>query len=112
MDKICERCGKKFYGLSWDRLCYSCMKEDNLEKTQAAIRSGDEDNLYLDTFSEDYVICPWCGDAVEFQPGWDSCPEHYEEGFHDMICENCGKKFELKIMCSWSCETQKLEGER
>ena len=109
MDKICQRCGKHFEGCSYDKFCYDCYRKVDLERTQEAIRSGDESSIYSDTNSSDYVICPWCGDAVEFQQDWDSCPEHYEEGFHESTCENCGKKFELDVECSWSCETRKLE---
>lgn len=102
MNKVCERCGKTANMLSWETLCYSCMKDKALEDIQTAIECGDDP----DTWSDDYVICPYCGSAYE-QLGYDETPETYIEGCHEVECTECGKRFELETTVSYSWETRK-----
>lgn len=77
--KICERCGKPKRMMSWERTCYQCLKEENLERTQKAVREAGPDEE-VDTWSDDYVICPYCGEALETNLGYEGFPEIYEEG--------------------------------
>ena len=61
MIKTCKRCGKQKNMLSWENLCYQCGKEIELERAQQSIKSGD---FNPDTYSTDYMICPYCGAAA------------------------------------------------
>ena len=108
MKKICERCGKEKEMLSWERLCFSCAKEEAIEKAAADIRSGETTS----TFVEDEVICPWCGytygvDLIVYAD-W---PEFFEDGEHDIVCDKCGKAFTLTVNVSYSYDTERAEDE-
>ena len=106
MERKCCKCGKIFFGFSWDTntKCYNCLKLENLEAIQMAIKDGDED---VDTYSSDYVICPYCGHAMEPDLGYADWPEIYEDGSHDTECPECGKTFTLSTSVSYSWETER-----
>lgn len=106
MKKICKRCGKEKEMMSWENMCFQCRKEETLEKTQAAIREAAPDES-VDTWSDDYVICPYCGAAMETNLGYEDFPEIYEEGDHELECEECEKTFILNTHVSYSWETEK-----
>lgn len=94
--------------LSWESRCYSCNIKNKLKKTQSAIKNNEE---YVDTGSSHYVICPYCGEAIETCYGYEDFPELYEEGEHNIDCPECEKTFILESSCSWYYETRKKEGE-
>ena len=104
MIKTCERCGKQRNMMSWEHLCYSCMKEKELERIQAEIADGEEPN----TGSSDYVICPYCGAAYE-QASYEDTPEMYDEGDQEIECYECGKVFRLTTSISYYYETVKIK---
>ncbi len=106
MMKICERCGKSKHMMSWERICYQCMKEEGLEKTQMAIKQAAPDEK-VDTWSSDYVICPYCGEALKTDLGYEDFPEIYEDGEHELDCPECGRIFILNTCVSYSWETEK-----
>lgn len=106
MIKICERCGKPKRMMSWERACYQCLKEKNLEQTQRTVREAGPDER-VDTWSDDYVICPYCGEALRTDFGYEDFPEIYEEGSHSLECPACGKNFTLNTSVSYSWETEK-----
>ncbi len=110
MKKICKRCGKEREMPSWETTCYKCIKLKALEQTQAAIREAEPDE-YVSTWSDDYVICPYCGAAMETNVGYPDFPEIYEEGNHELECDECGKPFILNTRVSYSWETEKKDGE-
>lgn len=70
----CKRCGKEKIFLSWETLCPECQKLEALERTQQAIREA-EPGENVDTWSDDYVICPYCGGAIETNVGYPDFPE-------------------------------------
>ena len=106
MKKICERCGKEKEMLPWERLCFRCAKEEAIEKTAADIRSGE----VTSTFAEDDVICPWCGYTYGADLlGYVDWPEFFEDGEHDMVCDECGKSFTLTVNVSYSYDTVRAE---
>lgn len=104
--KICERCGKNKLMLSWESLCYECQKKVEFEKIQANILEATDDEE-VDTFSSDYVICPYCGEAMDTCYGYEDFPELYEEGDHLVTCPNCDKEFVLETSISYYYETHK-----
>lgn len=106
MKKICARCGKEKEMLSWETLCYSCMKEKEKERICQEIREGEEE---VDTGSSDYIICPYCGNAIDTCYGWEDFPEMYEDGDHSLDCPECEKTFILTTTISYYYETQKQE---
>lgn len=108
MKKICERCGKAKEMLSWERLCFSCAKEESIEKVVADIRSGE----VTSTFAKDDVICPWCGYTYGADLlGYADWPECFDDGEHDMVCDKCGKPFTLTVNVSYSYDTERAEDE-
>lgn len=104
MKKICERCGKVKEMMSWDSLCYQCLIDADLEIKQQQIRTGEDD---VDTYSSDYIICPYCGNAYDNKYCYEDFPEIYQEGDHEIDCDECGKTFILETMVSYSYETRK-----
>ena len=104
MIKTCKRCGKPREMMSWEDTCFSCLKEADLERTQEAIRAGEDP----DTTSSDFVICPHCGEAIDAGIiGYADFPEAYTEGDHEIECPGCGKHYTLSTTCSYSWETKK-----
>lgn len=60
MEKVCKRCGKIAQMMSWEDYCYACLIQNELERVQLNVREAKEDED-PDTYSTDYVICPYCG---------------------------------------------------
>lgn len=104
--KICERCGKPKRMMSWERTCFQCMKEEDLERIQEAIAGAGPEEA-VDTWSDDYVICPYCGEALETDVGYEDFQEIYEEGSHKLDCPECGREFILNTHVSYSWDTEK-----
>lgn len=108
MLKTCERCGKQKHMMSWETLCDSCIKEKELERIREEI--SDVNNWDPDTYSTDYVICPYCGQAIEAAKlGHCDFPEAYTDGTHVLVCDECGKRYQLTTTVSYSWETEKIE---
>lgn len=103
-DPHCKMCGK-YDKLAWvnGRYCDDCFKLRNLVKIRKSIEEGEPN-----TFSSDYVVCPYCGNAISDEDLIDY-PELYEDGEHELLCDECGKTFEVDTMVSYSWETQKME---
>lgn len=108
MKKICVKCGKERFMMSWESECYQCNKERLRDETTKAIQDAEEDET-IDTGSSDYVFCPYCGEAMETDYGYEDFPEIYEEGEHTITCPECNKDFILETSCSWYYETKKRE---
>lgn len=101
-DTHCERCGKE-YSLAWMNrgLCEECFKKKKLEDVRQSIKEGEPD-----TFSSDYIICPYCGFA--FEPDFED-DYLFEDGDHTYECEECDKEFTVTTMVSYSWETERME---
>lgn len=111
MKKVCECCGKNFTAwLPWDTKCCKCERLEDLKKIQDAIKTA-EPGEKINTFSTDYVICPYCGNGMETNCGYEDFPEIYEEGDHEIKCPECEKLFILSTSVSYSWETEKAESE-
>ncbi|WP_283593351.1 hypothetical protein [Limosilactobacillus galli] len=104
-DSHCKRCGK-VDSLAWMQrgLCSDCWKKERLEEVRASL-NGDEP----DTFSDEYIVCPYCGAVLIDSEDVFEFPELYDDGEHQEICEECGKKFKVETMVSYSWETHKME---
>lgn len=103
-DTHCEKCGKE-YEFAWmnDGLCADCFRKKKLEDIRASIDEGEPD-----TFSSDYIVCPYCGNAIGAEDLVD-CPELYEDGEHEFVCEECDRTFEVDTMVSYDWETHRME---
>lgn len=106
MEKPCKICGKIKNLLSWEDTCYSCQKKQELKRIQEQIAAGDED---VDTYSTDYVICPYCGCAHETCLGYEDFPEIYEDGDHELECDECGKIFVMETTVIYSWQTRRAD---
>lgn len=103
---LCVRCKKKMTFFAWETMCYQCKKEHALEIAVEAIKNGEED---IDTGSDDYVICPYCGNAISTDYGYEYFPEFFIDGDHELTCEECGKDFVLETSISYYYETRKVD---
>ena len=106
MNKLCKICGTIKNMFSWEDTCYSCQKQQELKRIQEEIKAGKEK---VDTFSTDYVICPYCGYAYETCYGYEDFPELYDEDDHEIECYECGKTFVLETTVSYSWETRRID---
>ena len=106
MNKLCKICGKIKNMFSWEDTCYSCQKQQELKRIQEEIKAGKEK---VDTFSTDYVSCPYCGYAHETCYGYEDFPELYEEDDHEIECYECGKTFVLETTVSYSWRTRRTD---
>lgn len=104
--KLCERCKEKMTMFSWETMCYQCQKEHALEMAVEAIKNGEND---IDTYSTDYVICPYCGNAYEANVSYEDFPELFIDGTHEIECQECGKTFFLHTNISYDYKTEKME---
>lgn len=105
MEKICKICGKPRSMFSWEDICYTCKQRKDLIEIQRQIKANED----VDTFSSNYIICPYCGNALDTKYGYEDFPELYEEGDHELECSECGKTFIMETMVSYSYETRKLD---
>lgn len=106
MMKKCERCGELKDMMSWESLCYQCFKAKNLEDSQRSVREP-EDGEDIDTFSSDYVICPYCGCAIPTDLPYSDFPEIFIDGDHEIDCPECEKTYILETGVSYSYETRR-----
>lgn len=84
--EVCSQCGTYIIRLfgkpSGPTLCGSC---------KALIEDNDE------VSSGSFVRCPACGNQM------DACePELYEDGSHDVTCDECDHEFEVETNISFS----------
>lgn len=105
-DTHCKRCGKECVAWINDGLCYDCLSKKHLENIKESIIDGEPD-----TFSDEYIVCPYCGAALEGNDAMIDFPELGEDGEHELECEECGKKFKVESMVSVDWETSKMEGD-
>ena len=105
-DTHCKRCGKECTAWINGGLCYDCLSEKHLEDIRESIIEGEPD-----TFSDEYIVCPYCGSAVEGTDAMLDFPELGVDGDHELECEECGKKFRVESLVSVDWETHKMEDE-
>ena len=106
MKKACKICGKEKVMFSWEDTCYSCQKEQELKRIQEEIAAGEEE---VDTYSTDYVICPYCGHAYKTDVGYEDFPEIFDEGDNEIECGYCGMTYILETTVSYSWETRRTD---
>lgn len=109
MKKICKQCGKENDIAIWEDTCNSCLSKNALERIQSDIKEAQTTGEKVNTWSDDYVVCPYCGHAHDTCLGYEDFPEIYEEGSHNIKCDECGKEFELMTFISYSWETRKVD---
>lgn len=108
MRRTCKICGKVKEMFSWENTCYSCQKEQELKRIQEKIAAGEEK---VNTYSTDYVICPYCGYAHETCYGYEDFSELYEEGDHEIECGGCNRTFVMETTISYSWNTRRTDND-
>lgn len=98
---LCERCMKRKTTFSWEKYCFRCQAEVDLERRKEAIMSGDESSIYHDTTSDKYIICPYCGNSFE-------ADEPFEDG-ESYECDECGEEFVVDAEWSVTYSTRKVK---
>ena len=104
MQGKCKECGRETYLDERMGLCYSCLaieKKRNLIKQNKEALETDE----LDTWSDEYVICPYCGMPIE--PDIDD-RDLYQDGDTTHECPYCGKLFKVEVSVKVIWETEKI----
>ena len=107
MIKKCEKCGKEKPMMFFETFCDECEEQIRLELAQKLA----EEEKSFDTFSDSFVICPYCGNALCTDVSYSDFPEIYEEGDHKLTCPECDKDFILNTYVSYSYETEKIDSE-
>ena len=110
----CKRCGKERWVWDADGICSTChqeIKQEKIQKDFDDFYKDAEEGETFDTWSDEFVICPYCGYAIPTDLGYEDFPELYEDGGHDIDCPECEKSFVLETSVSYSWETKKKEGE-
>lgn len=89
-DHHCKQCGKK-YNLAWMNggLCEECFRKQKLEEARQSIKEGEPD-----TFSDDYIICPYCGEAFEPDPSVKTEVPIKVNGETFNYCPHCGRNLQ------------------
>lgn len=64
MEKVCKRCGKIAQMMSFEDYCYACLIQNELERVQLSVKEA-KTGENPDTYSSDFVICPYCGCALQ-----------------------------------------------
>lgn len=105
---ICKRYHQEKNIPAYETLCFECRRLEALERTQKEIREAKPGD-YVDTWSDYYVICPYCAAAMESCLETENFPEIFEEGDHKIECPECKETFILNTMISIDWETKKLE---
>lgn len=103
---ICKECKKDTYLNDETGLCYSCLtiekKRALIKRNEEALKNDDE----LNTWSDQYVICPYCGMPIE--PDIDDS-HLYQDGDTTHECPDCGKKFKVEVSVWVTWETEKIQ---
>ena len=94
----CPICGSKAFMFSWEKMCASCKKEEHY----SAIQTQLESNQIEETYAEDDILCPWCGEKCE--EDYDAL---YTEGNHEVECAYCEKTFYVDTEISYSYSTKR-----
>lgn len=99
----CSVCGKPTHVLSWvsNPRCADCNKKAYMDALKNDLLSGKETN----TFCEDDIICPYCGEIYEIEDEYDL----YSEGGHEVECPFCEKKFKVDTHVSFTFDTERIE---
>ena len=108
MKKICKICGEEKAMLPWENTCTACQRKEDLAQVQQDIRDGETD---ADTSSSYYIICPYCGYAMDTCYGYEDFPELYEEGEHEIECPECEKTYIMETNISYNYETRRNDNE-
>lgn len=85
MKKICKICGKSRCMFPWEDICYTCRPKKDLTEIQQRIKDNQED---VDTFSSNYIICPYCGNALDTEYGYEDFPELTSNHRANVHCKN------------------------
>ena len=93
---------------SSENTCWSCQREIELESIKTRVQEAKE-NEEVDTGSNEYIICPYCGEAN------DSCdlsldhPEIMVDGDHIVTCQDCGEDFIVNSSVTYYYKTYKKD---
>lgn len=109
---ICKRCGKVYDKIGYSEYCWDCLKQVNLERSQESVKDPEEYGG-IDTYSDDYVICPYCGNAIDVHD-YDQTldlDDLWEDGDKEYTCEKCGKTYTCTTNVSYTFETERIDDE-
>jgi len=95
----CPGCGKEADLMTWETNCYRCRQKDYSNGIMAEIISGEKE----ETYCEDEVYCPHCGEVQTMTDCWD----HYEEGEHEYTCQDCDKEFVIDTTVRYLFSTRR-----
>lgn len=103
--KTCVVCGKRFITYHPERdKCTLCKLMDAYKR----MSDESENGIEVETFSDEYVVCPYCGD---FWVPIHIAEEIYDEGSHLMECPSCGMDFEILTRVDVSFATSRIGGD-
>lgn len=100
----CKNCGEEIskYEYYYQGICFLCQKEryyDDLAQCLA-------ENRETETYDEDSIICPYCGNRKEDDDGYFA-----SKGEGEYECDECGKTFNFTANIKVTYSTTRKENE-
>ena len=99
----CKICGKEislFAQDYQDAMCSSCCKEAHYDELAQSLQEDEE----TETFCEDEVVCPYCGNRMADDDGY-----FIQEGDGEYECDECGKTFNFTVHMEVTYSTSRKE---
>lgn len=101
-EKLCARCRKKEPFHSFTNYCFSCLEDIHAETLTENILLGETE----ETFAEDDIVCPWCGNRYE-PLEIDESGSYMDEGEYVEVCGDCGRNFIYQASVSTTFSTRR-----
>ena len=101
--KHCRICGREIsnYEFSYrDAMCYACLEDRHFDELAERLKNNEE----TETFCEDEIICPYCGNRMADDDGY-----FVQEGGGEFTCEECNKTFDFKVNMEITYSTKRKE---
>lgn len=99
----CKICGKEIglYAQDYqDAMCSSCYKEASYYELAQSLQENEE----TETYCEDEIVCPYCGNRMEDYDGY-----FIQQGDGEYECDECGKTFNFTVRVEATYSTSRKE---
>ena len=101
----CKNCGEEISKYEYyyqDGICFLCHKERYYDDLAQSLAENEE----TETYDEDAIICPYCGNRIEDDDGYFA-----SKGEGEYECDDCGKTFNFTANIEVTYSTTRKENE-